>query len=377
MGRRAEPRWYESRKAWYVEIGGKQILLAKGKAGKREAFEKFHRMMAEGASPARRADLSVQVLCDLFLAWSDGRVEPATLEGYVRRLQSFVEMYGASRAADIRPFHVGRWLESHPAWNDSTRFGYVTAIKRAYNWARKQGHLDANPIAEAERPAMGRRTRVLSEDQARKVIAHISNQPFRDLVVALWETGCRPAELVTLTADRVSLEARTWSVINKTRRKTGRQTRTIPLNAQTLEISGRLVALHPEGPIFRNTRGNPWTRHAMACAFADIRRDLGYGPEVCAYAFRHRMATDALLGREEVATVATMMGHSGVAMVMRHYSHLADHPEHLRAAAAAVRPDASPGGGGSGAPPPGEAQAPPLPPLRPRRTRGKSRGPRE
>lgn len=348
MGRTASPRWYESRKAWYVEIGGKQILLAKGKANKAEAFEVFHRLMAEGASPARRVDLSVEVMVDLFLSWADGKIEPVTHEGYVRRLQSFVDVYGKSRAADLRPFHVSRWLEMHPAWADSTRFGYVTAIKRVYSWARKQGHLEVNPISEAERPAMGRRVLVLSEEQYGRILA-FTDKPrlrrFRDLLIGLWETGCRPAELVTLTADRVHLDEGRWVVLNKTRRKTGKPTRNVMLTPAALELSRRLLEEHQEGPVFRNLRGRVWTRNAMACNFADIRAALGYGHEVTAYSFRHRYATDGLLAGVPIATVATMMGHTSTTMVMRHYSHVSDHPEHLRDAASVIRPDASPGDG--------------------------------
>ena len=33
--------------------------------------------------------------------------------GYVRRLQSSIDLSGASKADDIRPLHVTPWLDSH------------------------------------------------------------------------------------------------------------------------------------------------------------------------------------------------------------------------------------------------------------------------
>jgi integrase len=347
MGRSPQPRWYESRKGWYVNLGGKQILLAKGKAGKAEATEAFHRLMAEGVQPARRVELSVPILIDLFLDAAQPRVAPATYDGYLIKLQSFVDAYPKARALDIRPFHVSRWLDLHPAWGDSTRFGYVTAIKRAYSWARKQGHIDINPIADAERPPMGRRTRILTEEQYRAILTHVDHprlRNFRNVLIGLWETGCRPAELVTLTADRVDLDAGIWTVLNKTRHATGEATRPVALTDLAVELSRGLVKKHPEGPIFLNHRGRSWTRNAMACNFAQIRVDLGYGPEVTAYAFRHRYGTDALLKGQEVATVATLLGHKSTTMLMRHYSHLASEHAHLRDAARAVRSEKSPEG---------------------------------
>jgi integrase len=345
MARTPQPRFYESRKAWYATIAGKQYLLAKGKGGKAEAFTAFHRLMAEGACPAKRTELSVQLLLDLFVKASRDKVEPITHEGYVRRLQSFIDVYGASKAADVRPFHVQRWLDLHPAWNDSTRFGYVTAVKRAFNWAAKQGHLDKSPIADMDRPTMGRRTAVLTGEQVGKILEFTASKPrlrpFRDLLVGLWETGCRPSELRTLTADRVDLNAGKWTVINKTRRKTGEPTRIIMLTEVAVELSRRLVSQSSEGIVFRNHRGRPWTRNAMACNFDDARKALGYGAEVTAYAFRHRYATDALIGGQEIGAIATLLGHKSTTMIMRNYSHAATEEEFLRRAARAIRPGAS------------------------------------
>lgn len=375
MSRPAAPRWYESRKAWYVELGGKQHLLAKGKANKAEAFKRFNQLMAEGTAQPTRRDLTVQALAELFIDWNDGKVEPVTQAGYKRRLQSFIDAYGNSPAADVRPYHVTQWLAKHPAWNDSTRFGYVTAVKRLYNWATRQGYLDANPVKNADKPAMGRRAQVLTAEQAERIIAHVRNPRFRDLLVAIWDSGCRPNEVFTLTADRVDLAGGTWRVVNKTRRKTGEPTRLIYLTDRLRELSARLVAERPAGPLFVNARGNPWTNGAMSCAWDDLRKQLGYGHEVTAYAFRHRYVTDALVNGVPIATVAALVGHRGTAMISKHYSHLDEQHQHLRAAANLIRGGASPcdGSASRGCPSPAEPPPPPDPAPEPPPPPGTSR----
>ena len=371
MARQPSPHFYESRKAWYVEINGKQILLAKGKGAKAEAHAVFHRLMADGAVPSKRNELSVEHLIDLFLDWCQSRVASETWVGYQRKLQSFILMYGKSRALDIRPMHVSRWLDSHD-WNDTTKCGYVTAVKRSYSWARKQGHIELDPVIDSEKPSPSRRTKVLTAEQYRTILAHIDTprrSAFRDLIVGLWETGCRPSELVTLTADRVEIDRRRWIVLNKTRKATGRPTRRVMLTDPALELSRRLLKRRPEGLVFVNHRGRAWTWNAMACMFADIRTELGYGAEVTAYAFRHRYGTDALLNGMEVATVATLMGHTSTTMVMRHYSHLDEEDAHLLKATLSVRPGESSAVGHASAEPCATPPAPELP-REPRTTQG-------
>jgi integrase len=180
------------------------------------------------------------------------------------------------------------------------------------------------------KPRPLRREGVITRDQAERLIAGAGDRQFKDLLRALLWTGCRPKEVATLTADRVDLKARTWRVLDKVRHKTGHDHRTVHLNDQAVELSRRLVAEHPEGPVFRNTRGNPWSRWAIGHRMIALRGRLGIGREGVAYAFRHLFATDLLEQGVPPATVAELLGHHSLDMVMRTYSHLGERTDHLR-----------------------------------------------
>jgi integrase len=206
-----------------------------------------------------------------------------------------------------------------------------------FAWARRQGHIDSDPIKDLERPTPRRREAVLTEAQADTVLAAVPDPEFRDLLVALRETGARPGEVAGLTAAGVDLQAAHWRVTNKSRNKTHEATRRVHLTQAALVVSRRLVAEHPEGPIFRNRRGNPWTRHAMACRFAELRAKLGMGPELSAYSFRHLYITTALERGVPIATLAALVGHSDVGMISRVYSKLDRATGHLKQAAEAAR----------------------------------------
>jgi len=61
----------------------------------------------------------------------------------------------------LKPFHVSRWLDSHPDWQ-GCRWGAITAVKRAFNWADDEGLIAASPIKKVKKPTMRRRERFIT-----------------------------------------------------------------------------------------------------------------------------------------------------------------------------------------------------------------------
>jgi integrase len=228
-------------------------------------------------------------------------------------------------------------VDSKP-WGPTVRHNALNAVKIAYRWARKKGHLAVNPIADMELPRAKRRTKVPTHDQVEVILAAAWGQPFRDFLLALRETGARPSEIRTLAAEGVDLDAGTWTVRNKTRTATGEETRTIYLTPAAIELTRRRLAEFPDGLVFRNSRGERWTKGAIAYRFVRLQAKLGYGPECTAYAFRHLWITDALERGVNPATVAELAGHKDLTMIMKIYNHIKQRTDHLREAVKVARP---------------------------------------
>jgi integrase len=337
MSRRAEPRYWPSRKGWYVEIGGVQTRLAKGKAAKAEAYAAFHRLMAEGVQPgARKLEVTVGTLFDLLLEEVQAKKKPLTYEWYVRHLSSFAAKYSKAKAIDIRPLHVSRWLKGH-GWAGSTENGAIRAVVRAFNWGVKQGYLEKNHLEGIERPRMAVREHALDKAGVDRLIDASSDQEFRDCQTALYETGMRPSEVYAIEAYMIDLERRLIEMNSKTSERVGKP-RVVHLTDAMLELCRRLMPLWPEGPILRNSKGRPWTRNAMAQRYKRMRGKVGMGKEATAEAFRHGFATDALVSGTPIATVSELMGHQSTAMVEKHYSKLHERHEHLKEALDKIRP---------------------------------------
>lgn len=91
----------------------------------------------------------------------------------------------------------------------------------------------------------------------------------------------------------------------------------------------RLALKHPQGPVFRNEDGNPWTKDALNCRFQRLKKKSPF--KVSCYAARHSKATDILENGGSAGAVATILGHRDPTVVLRFYGkHIEQRGEHLR-----------------------------------------------
>jgi integrase len=189
-------------------------------------------------------------------------------------------------------------------------------------------------VQGVKKPAKGRRDRILSTDEQEAILAAIKDEAFREFVLALQETGCRPSEVSRVTAADVNLEAGLWVLKeHKTARKT-RRPRVVYLTPAMVELTRKLMAEHPEGALFRSPRGDkPFSRNNVRCRFRRLREKLPHLAGVVAYSYRHTFATEALANGVGIAQVAELMGHASTEMVSSVYGHLADRLSHMRDAA--------------------------------------------
>ncbi len=101
-------------------------------------------------------------------------------------------------------------------------------------------------------------------------------------------------------------------------------------------MTRELIDRHPEGPLFLNSRGKPWTRNAIRIRFRNLRGKFPALKGIVAYSYRSSFATDALEGGVPDATVAALLGHTGTATLHRFYNRLSGRVRHLKAAAEAA-----------------------------------------
>jgi integrase len=377
--------WYRaSRATWYVTIRGQQQNLG---PDKETAWELYKQLLVQSPEPAAHVHgQSVLGLIDKFLAWCREHRVNDTYEWYRWRLQQFAQAVPRTLTADqLRPFHIDEFLQKHEGWADGTKHGVARAVQRAMRWAEKQGYIAKSPIAHYEKAKPGRRTLVIAPDEFERLLALGGGQPFRDLLSATWETGCRPQESLIVEAKHVDLVNARW-VIPPDDSKDERWPRIVYLTDIALEITRRLMHQNPAGPIFRNSDGNPWTPYAVNCAFIRLQIRLGlqrmkkqgitieatpkpdepasaararasaeqrkericklrdrrkevtrlakqHGQKYCLYNFRHSWLDRALKRGVDALTCAILMGHRDPSTISKVYQHLSQSPDYLRGAA--------------------------------------------
>src|SRR5207253_4802409 len=119
-----------------------------------------------------------------------------------------------------------------------------------------------------------RRTRVLTRDELTEILAAIRDRQFREFMQAMIETGCRPSEVARVTAADVNLDLGVWVFEqHKTAKKTHKP-RVVYLSPAMTELSGRLAAERPEGPLFPGRRGTAFTKNAIRIRFRRLREKL-------------------------------------------------------------------------------------------------------
>jgi len=379
MARRAKPWFRKARGAWFVTVEGVQHNLG---ADKKEAFERFYQLMRQ---PQRRvvSSQALVAVVDAFLDWVKINRSADTFEWYRYRLQRFCQRYPDLRTTDLKPFHVQQWVDSYPDLGRTSRRNYLRSVKRCCKWAVQQGYLSANPVEHPEVPTADRRERRVTTSEYEQLLSLMNDESMRDLVITTWESGCRPQESLRVEARHVDIEHQRW-VFPKSEAKGKRQPRIIYLSETALEITRRRMDQFPVGPLFRNSKGRPWTPDAVNCAFdrlrvkllrtsatfdaevleKEIRKMLSElspnrvvngelipktvkqlrdearrkvlarltqesVPGYSLYSLRHSWATRALQSGLDGLTVAILMGHSDPSTLARVYQHLSHEPEHL------------------------------------------------
>jgi len=322
-------------------------------------------------------------IADAFLEWVLHNRSPETYEWYRYRLQRFLDRYPDIRIEDLRPYHVETWADAYN-FSVTSKRNYLRSVKRCMKWAKKQGYIDRNPIEDLEVPVAEHREVAVTQEEFERFLGFVPNDAFRDLVIVTWETGCRPQESLRVEARHVDVERQRW-VFPKSESKMKRITRVIYLTDKAFAITRRLMLAHPEGPLFRNANGAPWTTEATNCAFDRVQVRLGkremerrgetiskkdiaaamkklaptrirnggsvpktqaelrceakqkltkrhaaaLAPRYSLYALRHSWATNALQRGVDALTVAILMGHEDPSMLAKVYQHLSLNPEHL------------------------------------------------
>lgn len=334
-GRTAHPWFRDSKNTWYATIDGKKISLkVKGKGNEAEAWKAYHNLLDNGSQEAKPKALTVAEVITAFLADAERRVKPITFAFYRRFLDPFAKSHGKGKIVALTLTQAEQWARK-PTWSNSTRHDALGTLATAFRWAERNRLIERSPLIGLRLPPKESKgaEAVVSEDDFARMIAHTEGD-FQSLLRFLWLTGCRPSEATQLTADAVDWQS-SCIVLRKHKTAHKGKSRVIYLSADALALLNAQKEKHGTGFLFLGETGKPWGRKVLAQKMWRLQKRLGI--KATAYGLRHTFATDALANGVPDAHVAELLGHSGTAMIHKHYAHLTSKAKALRNALDKIR----------------------------------------
>jgi integrase len=297
-----------------------RTALAKGEVGiiERKRIPEFKEAMADflkwsevehSARPAtfRRYKVSSVALLRYFKSMALDKITPEEVDRFkIERLAQFKTVNGKEKRRItnklIRPATVNREL---------------ACLRAVFNHALKGNVLVKNPVSKTAAKALhedNEQTRVLNYEEQEKYLAK-ATPTLRDVATLMLETGMRPEEVYRIQPANVHLEE---SYLLNPFGKTKAAKRRIGLTATAKRVlAGRMV----EGAAYLFPCETDPTRPVPKVNNAHDRavRQSKVTP-FRLYDLRHTWATRAAMSGIDLVTLAAMLGHSKINMVMR-YAH--------------------------------------------------------
>jgi integrase len=334
--------WPKSgRNHYYTKIDGKVTRLGPLQKGEAHSLRILEKILKGEVQPAGTGTgITFARLADRFLDHSQAKNEPQTYEVHRFFLQSFKDHVGGRLVAKLCEDDLDAWCSTHAktagkvnaggkkggtrqgtVWSESTQARAKAIVLAVLNYGVKKLNMPPHPLRHVKPGGVGNRERYLTEEERKKIRGAVKGV-FAEYVFALEQTGARPfSEVCKVTAADVDLEKRTWTLVKwKNSKKQKGKKRVIFLSQPMVELTRKLMAKHPEGPLFRCSAGTPWSRQSITARFRGLSAKLGMA-DVTAYTFRHTAISDALIRGVPVAVCAELFGTS-IQTISRVYAHI-------------------------------------------------------
>lgn len=361
MARTARPWFSAEKQAWMVHLNGQKVRLAGGRKNKKLAEQRFLelRLLASKNPDPAGPEQTVASVIEQYEGANRKRLAPATFSLRHSYLQSFAEFCGWKTVSSCSEEDMETWLDAHPQWASAwTTCSAVRNVQVAFNWAVKRKInrvplIRENPFkGVTRRPGAPRRDMQPAEFQSllRASAGRVGKKRpspaarFKQVLMFLWLTGCRPKEAATLHWSDVDFSS---GLIVLKEHKTIRtqatpKPRVIPMDAVVAKLLLSIKKREEGDYVFLNYRRTPWDRHSLSHRVQRARAKAGIPDDVTLYGTRHAFGTRGILNGCDLKTLSTVMGHTNVRQT-EHYLHLAAQKSHLASAMRTIngrRPDA-------------------------------------
>jgi integrase/recombinase XerD len=259
-----------------------------------------------------------------------------TLESYRRDLAGFAGWLARASGKPLLEADAAD-LQGHLAWQvgrgarPRTTGRLVSALKRFYRFALREGLRGDDPTTDLEAPRIGRSLpRSMSEAEVEALLAAPdpeTPQGLRDraMLETLYASGLRVSELVGLKTVQASLTMGVVRILGK-----GAKERLTPLGEEAVEWIARyqrearpkLLGARKSEALFVTARGGPMTRQAFWGLIKRYAAAAGVRGAISPHTLRHAFATHLINHGADLRVVQLLLGHADISTTQI-YTHVA------------------------------------------------------
>jgi integrase len=312
---------------WWIRYRDTEGRLRREKAGTKAVAIKLYIKRKQEALEGRKLPENLRTqkttfgqLLNAAIEYSERNTPEGGEKRYKCRVKIIREAFGALPADSITPQALSRWLverQKEYNWRPATVNRYKAMFSLAFRLGMENGRCQTNPARLVKRlRENNERTRFLSpeeEERIRIVIARDFPEHMPEFDIAL-NIGARRGEQYKLLWADVNPDAR----VTLRRTKNG-STRHVPLNTVARGVLKELKeASDGQDRVFIGERGKPLKkpRHWWEKVLEEAGIDDFHWHDL-----RHTFASRLVMAGVDLRTVAQLLGHKTLQMVMR-YSHL-------------------------------------------------------
>lgn len=206
----------------------------------------------------------------------------------------------------------------------------LSALRRFYAWAVREGLLTEDPTALVRSPSIGRPLpKVLTESEVRALLdapdtATDVGQRDRAMLELLYGCGLRVSELITLKVDQVRAQQgvmRVWGKGNKERMLPMGDVAVHWINIYLKEARPALMRGKTDS-LFLSNRGSAMTRQAFWYRIRAHGVSAGIKTALSPHILRHAFATHLVNNNADLRVVQLLLGHSSLSTTQI-YTHVA------------------------------------------------------
>lgn len=267
-----------------------------------------------------------------FLRYMEAEREasPLTVSTYEQALGDFaayISELGDTTLEDADSDVIRDWMEhlmdsGHKA---STVCKYLSAVKSLYRYALRMGIIKRDPAHPLHGPKKEKALPVfIKEQEADKLfdkmhwdMENIKDVRARTLLLLLYSTGIRRAEVIALRDSDVNLVSREIKVTGKRRKQ-----RIIPLGDEIVTELERYMALRDReqpdseatsgGALFRNDSGKALTEGSVYNIVHTYLTQVTTQKKRSPHVLRHSFATAMLNNDAQLGSVQKLLGHQSL-----------------------------------------------------------------